>query len=422
MIEWLQLSDDRKRQILQQASAATGLPAHAIEKDWWVTLSLQALFSTKWKDNLVFKGGTSLSKAWRLIERFSEDIDLAIDREIIGFPEAFVSNTQVSKLRQKTSVFIAGPFRDELEQTLLTMGISQQYFQLTVEETETEDRDPQVLLLGYHSCLDNNPDDYIAERVLIEIGARSLREPSSSREIKTILKEVFPDQPFSGKPFKILTVEPKRTMLEKAFLLHEEFLKPEDKIRHLRLSRHLYDLEKLMDTEHCAAALNDDDFYHSIIEHRRNFTMIRGIDYSLHEYAYINFIPPEHIISKWESDYGAMRQNMIFGEALEFNQLIKRLKELRLRFRAKSVLNSGEIKEKIAELKIDTYKLAWLIETASAQIKFPFEPSDGTTAIIPVTTPIDIYQPAGENNKIETFYLHFKVEDENIIFVSIDNK
>jgi predicted nucleotidyltransferase component of viral defense system len=71
MIEWLQLSDDRKRQILQQASAATGLPAHAIEKDWWVTLSLQALFSTKWKDNLVFKGGTSLSKAWRLIERFS---------------------------------------------------------------------------------------------------------------------------------------------------------------------------------------------------------------------------------------------------------------------------------------------------------------------------------------------------------------
>ena len=54
MIEWLQLSDDRKRQILQQASAATGLPAHAIEKDWWVTLSLQALFSTKWKDNLVF--------------------------------------------------------------------------------------------------------------------------------------------------------------------------------------------------------------------------------------------------------------------------------------------------------------------------------------------------------------------------------
>jgi len=240
MIEWLKLSDDRKRQILQQASAATGLPAHAIEKDWWVTLSLQALFSTQWKGNLVFKGGTSLSKAWGLIERFSEDIDLAIDREIIGFPEAFVSNTQITKLRKKASSFIAGPFREELENTLLALGISKQYFQLTIEETEIEDRDPQVLLLGYHSCLDNNPDAYIAERVLIEIGARSLREPSSSREIKTILNEVFPDQAFSGNPFKILTVEPKRTMLEKAFLLHEEFQKPADKIRDLRLSRHLY--------------------------------------------------------------------------------------------------------------------------------------------------------------------------------------
>lgn len=422
MIGWLELSDDRKRQILQQASAITGLPAHAIEKDWWVTLSLQALFSTKWKSNLVFKGGTSLSKAWGLIERFSEDIDLAIDREIIGFPEAFVNNTQITKLRKKASTFIAGPFRDELEKTLLSMGISQQYFQLTVDEPGIEDRDPQVLLLGYHSCLDNNPDDYIAERVLIEIGARSLREPSSSREIKTLLKEVYPDQLYSGTSFKILTVDPKRTMLEKAFLLHEEFLKPEGKIRYQRLSRHLYDLERLMDTEHCEAILTDDEFYHSIIEHRRNFNMIRGIDYSLHEYAHIDFIPPEQLISKWESDYGAMKENMIFGEALEFNQLIKRLKELRLRFRAKSVLTSKEIKEKIAELKIDAYKLAWLIETASSQIKFPFEPSDGTTAVIPVTIPIDIYQPAGENNKIETFYLHFKVVDEKIIFVSIDNK
>src|SRR5690348_1364504 len=135
MIEWLKLTDERKRQILNQQNEATGLPVHAIEKDWWVTLALRAIFSTKWKDNLVFKGGTSLSKAWGLIHRFSEDIDLAIDRKALGFPEEFVSNAQVAKLRKKASAFIATEFREELEKTLSEIGLNANQFQLRVQET-----------------------------------------------------------------------------------------------------------------------------------------------------------------------------------------------------------------------------------------------------------------------------------------------
>lgn len=331
MIEWLKLTDERKRQILNQANEATGLPVHAIEKDWWVTLALQAIFSTKWKENLVFKGGTSLSKAWELIQRFSEDIDLAIDRKVLGFPEEFVSNTQVAKLRKKASAFIATEFREELERTLLDIGLNTTQFQLRVQETELEDRDPQVLELVYHSALE--PDPYIEEKVLIEIGGRSLREPASNREIKTILYDVFPTQTFSGKPFMIPTVDPMRTFLEKAFLLHEEFSKPPEKIRHDRLSRHLYDLEKLMDTEHAAAALADYDFYTSIVDHRIKFNAIRGLDYSDHVPSRINFIPPADIISKWEADYKTMRQSMIYGDTHEFAILIQRLYKLQDRFR-----------------------------------------------------------------------------------------
>jgi predicted nucleotidyltransferase component of viral defense system len=331
MIEWLKLTDERKRLILNQASAATGLPVHAIEKDWWVTIALQALFSSKWKDNLVFKGGTSLSKAWGLIQRFSEDIDLAMDRKVLGFSEEFVSHAQVTKLRKKASKFISTEFRQELIETIIAVGIPQDQFQLTVQDTNVEDRDPQVLVLTYHSALDT--DVYIVEKVLIEIGARSLREPSSDRKIQTILYEAFPDSAFSGIPFSVQAVKPMRTFLEKTFLLHEEFSKPAEKIRHDRLSRHLYDLERLMDTEHATAALEDYKFYASIIDHRQKFNAIRGLDYSNHAPSLINFIPPPAIIAQWESDYVSMRRSMIYGEAPDFKLLIQRLKELQNRFR-----------------------------------------------------------------------------------------
>src|SRR5450432_2225582 len=110
MIEWLKLPNERKNRLLNQAAIETHFLAHAIEKDWWVTLALQAIFSTKWKDNLVFKGGTSLSKAWGLVERFSEDVDLALDRKVLGFPESFVSNAQIRKLRKKACEFIGSEF------------------------------------------------------------------------------------------------------------------------------------------------------------------------------------------------------------------------------------------------------------------------------------------------------------------------
>ena len=83
--EWLKLSKERKIDILNLVSNRTGLPPIAVEKDWWVTLTLFCSFNQKYSEHIVFKGGTSLSKGWNLIERFSEDIDLAIDRKFFGF-------------------------------------------------------------------------------------------------------------------------------------------------------------------------------------------------------------------------------------------------------------------------------------------------------------------------------------------------
>lgn len=403
MIEWLKLTDERKRQVLNQANNKIGLLPHSIEKDWWVTLALKAIFLTKWKDNLVFKGGTSLSKAWGLIERFSEDIDLAMDRKVLGFPEEFVSNTQVTKLRKQTSLFIATEFRQELENTLLAVGVPAEQFKLSVEESDVEDRDPQVLELGYHSALVS--EEYISERVLIEIGARSLREPSSNREIKTILSEAFSDEPFVGVPFWIPTVDPKRTFLEKAFLLHEEFSKPVEKIRHNRLSRHLYDLERLMDTEHATAALEDEAFYAVIVEHRQHFNAIRGLDYSFHAPAHIMFIPPEEVIGQWEADYATMRRVMIYGASHEFPVLIQRMLELLNRFRYKHLPQHVLVRMK--ELKMDHSTLVRLIMDAKRTELTENDKQEGSRVTIPVNRPAF------------TYLLNFERIDGELVFESL---
>ena len=129
------------------------------------------------------------------------------------------------------------------------------------------------------------------------------------------------------------TVEPRRTFLEKAFLLHEEFLKPEEQIRHERMSRHLYDLERLMDTVHGNEALKDMALYDNIVAHRKKFNLLRGIHYDLHTPSKINFIPPKGKLPVWEEDYRQMRNSMIYGKALEFKKLISRMEELTERFR-----------------------------------------------------------------------------------------
>ncbi len=328
MIAWLQHTPERQRELLGLASSRSGLPAGAIEKDWWVTLALNAVFQTPWAAGLVFKGGTSLSKSWGLIDRFSEDIDLVLDRAILGYPED-LSKTKIKALRRDSCAFISGEFREKLQQQLLDIGIPPEIFSLTVKETIEHDRDPQVLVLNYTSVLDKDP--YLREAVLIEIGARSLREPAEQREIGSLIGQTLKSNEVAGAPFKILTVTPPRTFLEKIFLLHEEFSKAEEKVKSERMSRHLYDIERIMRTEYAEQALADKELYQGIIAHREKFNALRGLDYAGHQPATISFLPSVALLKDWEADYRAMRESMFYGESLPFGELISRLRLLQKR-------------------------------------------------------------------------------------------
>lgn len=324
---WLTLSKERRIEILNQATELTGLPSIAIEKDWWVSLCLNASFSLPYSEHIVFKGGTSLSKGWDLIERFSEDIDLAIDRKFFGF-QGDISKTQIRKLRKQSCEFISVQFLKGLTQTLTDWGAIAEC-KLFAQPVTDSDKDPQVIEIHYNSVVDTS--EYLPQRVLIEISSRSLMEPTEKREINSILSVNFPKLDFATDAFAIPTVLPQRTFLEKIFLLYEVFSQEPEKIRIDRLSRHLYDLERLMDTQHGVTALQDKELYNNLVAHRERFNPLRGLDYGNHTPDKIKIIPPDSVVKEYENDYSEMTKFMIYGEALKFEKLLNRMTELQKR-------------------------------------------------------------------------------------------
>jgi len=195
-----------------------------------------------------------------------------------------------------------------------------------VWESENSDEDPSTIEVRFPAVTESVT--YLPPRVLIEVNARSLIEPNEERELTPLVGSVFPQLDIDLIPVKIPCVLPRRTFLEKVFLLHEEFQKNPEEMRAERLSRHLYDVEAIMDTEHGKEALEDEELYMDIINHRKHQTKINGIDYEKHLPGTINLVPPDASIKQWQDDYREMQESMIHGDSVSFDTLIDRMKEL----------------------------------------------------------------------------------------------
>ena len=270
------LNNEQKLSVLNQVNVKNGQDLQTIEKDWWVTQVLRVLFSQPYAEHLSFKGGTSLSKAWNIIERFSEDIDIAISREFLGFAGE-LSRTQVSdKLRRAACSFVREKMQNDVREGLIAMGITPEKFSVHVNITPVSTTDPEVIYVDYQSALPNS--EYIAHTVKVEVGGRSMFEPLQSVMLSSIIDETFPNAAFVESPFAVSVVRPERTFLEKVMLLHEEFAKPMAEVRTERMSRHLYDLERMLHTDIAERALNDEKLYRAVVEHRRKFVNLKGFD------------------------------------------------------------------------------------------------------------------------------------------------
>lgn len=306
--------------LFTETAAQKGMMPFAVEKDWWVVRTLEIIFKTSAAEHLVFKGGTSLSKSWDLIHRFSEDIDLAIDRNFLGF-EGVLSKNKRTQLRKAANKYTSEYFYIELQEKFIEHGFKDLRFNLV--EAKDSDQDPRIIEIYYPNVIQSL--GYVQPRIQVEIGCRSLIEPYSLRSVVSFVDDLYADNDFSVLPIEIPSVNPQRTFLEKLFLLHEEFHKPLEKIRVDRLSRHLYDVYQLSKTEFLEAIENS-DLYKTIVEHRFNFTKVSGIDYNLLSPKTLDFIPINEVREAWERDYKKMREEMIYQQdSPTFDEIIEQL-------------------------------------------------------------------------------------------------
>lgn len=327
--EWIAMPNESKNVIFETVGEANGISPEAAEKDWWLSLTLDLVFSMSCAGALLFKGGTSLSKGWGLIQRFSEDIDLALDREFLGF-SGDLSKNRLDKLRRESVAYALKVFAPELQQVFIEAGFPE--VKVLSIEPKSSDNDPVKIDIYFPKL--TTTDGYLKPGLQIELGARSLRDPFTKVSIQSLVGDYFKDTAFSDESIQISLVNPERTFLEKIFLLHEGHQRPEEKRRVDRLSRHLYDIYQLSKTEFGERALVDPEFYFQTVAHRRRYSRISGVNYELHQPKTIGFIPPDDVIREWEQDYKQMQESMIYGDSPSFTKLIEELLVLQAQIKA----------------------------------------------------------------------------------------
>ena len=330
-MNWYKLSYNEKQEVLSAVAAKVGLPTFVVEKDWWVVQTLRLITQMDIADQIVFKGGTSLSKAWGLIDRFSEDIDLAINREFFGY-SGDISRTQVGKLKDASNKYICNTFLNDLRKMFVDEGL--EGIKLDVVDVKDPDDDPVKIAVVFPIVA--HYSSYVQPRVLLEIGSRSLMEPSTACKFRSMIGDSFPDRIFADENIEICCVNPERTFLEKLFLLHEEHQRPKEKMSIQGKSRHLYDIYKISQTPFAEKAIKNKILYTSIVTHRERFTKLGGVDYASHYPPNLNPIPPEDLFSVWQNDFNELINNMITGAEISFAEVLDVIKQI------SNLINHGE--------------------------------------------------------------------------------
>ena len=228
-MKFVEMPKELQTKSIETLSLNYGMPEQIIEKDWWVSAVMRALFALPYANQISFKGGTSFSKCWNVISRFSEDIDIAVNRVFLGYGGE-LSRTQVSdKLRRAACTFVRERLQNDLRDKMIEQGIPSDKFSVEVNITSATTVDPEVINVRYDSLYPML--SYIRNAVKIEVSGRSMSEPLENVQLRSMIEDAFPNTKFAEAKFNVPTVKPERTFLEKVCLLHEEFSKEVAEVR-----------------------------------------------------------------------------------------------------------------------------------------------------------------------------------------------
>jgi nucleotidyltransferase AbiEii toxin of type IV toxin-antitoxin system len=328
------LPAEERADYFRETASRMGLGAPLIvEKDFWVCWTLLHVFSLEGQPRIVFKGGTSLSKCYGAIQRFSEDIDLAFHREDLGAvgdsdparaPGRKARERLLDGLEQRRATLVAGGFREAL------LG----RFEATIEAggwgLEVDTSDPQTLLFRYPLSLSDGEYGglaYVTPTVRLELGARSDHEPAEDRVVRPYLAEEFPDAIASPDcPDRVLTAE--RTFWEKATLLHAEAHRSEPaRSSAERRSRHYYDVVMLWRCGVGRRALTRLELLAVVAEHKRVYFASTAAHYETARAGSLRLVPEGEVLAGLRRDYAQMDE-LLFGEPPTFDELVDELRAI----------------------------------------------------------------------------------------------
>jgi len=313
------LSLDQRKELFSETAARRNMQPAIVEKDFWVCWTLAKLFGhEELKKLLMFKGGTSLSKVFHLIERFSEDIDLILDwRKVTGEkPDEVRSKSKQEKLNkeinEKAQGYIAADLMDMVRAVVSPIC-----------SCAIAADDPHVINISYPAAFS---DEYLRPEIRLEIGPLASWFPSDTYEIQSYAAEEFPAV-FAKPSCVVHAIKAERTFWEKVTILHQEAHRPEGKPLPLRYSRHYYDLALMVASDVKGQALTDIGQLEAVIEFKMRFYPSGWSKYDTAVPGTLKLMPSEHVLRALRADYASMR-NMIFGQYPAFEDVLETLKKL----------------------------------------------------------------------------------------------
>lgn len=329
-LDYVTLSRDAQRGLIEVCALQMKVDPTIIEKDLWVVFVLSALFDRGHFYNdlnaMVFKGGTSLSKAYRAIERFSEDIDITVDRAILGWTASDEEFGQGSNNERKKALEeLNKRGREFIEKHVL--GYLQARLSGFAKEkivVRFSEGDCLSLEIFYPSCLHTAYSVYIPQRVYVEFGFRGSVSPAEWINVRPYVHEKM--TPLNDFCVPVHVLSPIRTFFEKVTLLHAEANRPDDKKMGDRLSRHYYDVYQLIEKGYLDDGVSQIDILQKVISHKSLFFPSKWASYDTISTHGLKLLPSNERLEDIRADYRKMNP-MFFGELPSFETIMDSIKE-----------------------------------------------------------------------------------------------
>jgi len=332
MDKFLSLDAKDKRAYFEVAAANLNIMPQLIEKDFWVCWILKVLFSLPDVGlHLTFKGGTSLSKCYKVINRFSEDIDISIERPFLSKaktiePDKEKSNKENQKrlkiLQTLCKTKIDEVIVPDLKQAIALALPDKEGWKLSLDP---DDPDRQTILFAFPNAIIGNAESYVRPSVKVEFGARADHWPVETAIIVPYIMNVPGEQVVEGISVRVLAAE--RTFWEKATILHMIYHYPSEKNMPPRISRHYYDIYAMADSSIYKRALENIPLLKTVTEHKALFFKANWAHYEAATMAGLRLLPRNDQMSTLKMDYHHMQQ-MFFKEPPAFDQIMEKLRKL----------------------------------------------------------------------------------------------